>query len=80
MFEILLISIDIDKGDLPVEQGRKPKGLRVPGKPSESERKLHELTLLPFRSWCKHCIMAKGRHATSRKLKDRQPVIYAHSH
>ena len=26
VFEILLISIDIDKGDLPVEQGRKPKG------------------------------------------------------
>ena len=75
VFENLPLSMDIDEEDQPVEQGRKPKGLRVPGEPSESERKLHELTHLPFRSWCKHCIMAKGRHTASRKLKDRQPVI-----
>ena len=72
---ILPVSMDIDEGNQPVEQGRKPKGLRVRGEPSESERKLHEKTHLPFRAWCKHCIMAKGGHAASRKLKDRQPVI-----
>ena len=31
VFEILPVSMDIDEADQPVEQGRKPKGLRVPG-------------------------------------------------
>ena len=54
---------------------RVPKGLKVPGEPSSSERKQHELTHLPFRDWCPHCVKAKGRHGPAKKQIDRQPVI-----
>ena len=40
----------------------------VPVLPSEAEVEQHELTHLPFRSWCRHCVRAKGRrtHTMSR--------------
>ena len=33
----------------------------VPVLPSEAEVEQHELTHLPFRSWCRHCARAKGK-------------------
>ena len=41
----------------------KPKMLKIPGEPSESERRLHELTHLPYRDWCEHCVKSKGRES-----------------
>ena len=29
--------------------------------PSERERKLHEVTHLPFKRWCSFCVMGKSR-------------------
>ena len=48
----------------------KPRMLKVPGEPSESER----LTHLPYRDWCEHCVKSQGgkKHAIK---NDRQPVI-----
>ena len=51
------------------------RGLKVPGEPTLAERKQHELTHLPYRDWCPHCVKAKGRHGPSKKQSDRQPVI-----
>ena len=31
--------------------------------PSEAEVEQHELTHLPFRSWCRHCVRAKGKES-----------------
>ena len=31
--------------------------------PSEAEAEQHELTLLPFPSWCRHCVRAKGKES-----------------
>ena len=53
----------------------KPKMLKIPGDPSESERRLHELTHLPYRDWCEHCVKSKGRQSHAVKKNDRQPVI-----
>ena len=53
----------------------KPKMLKVPGEPSESERRLHELTHLPYRDWCDHGVRSKGRQSHAAKKNDRQPVI-----
>ena len=53
----------------------KPKMLKIPGEPSESERRLHELTHLPYRDWCEHCVQSKGRQSHAVKKNDRQPVI-----
>ena len=33
----------------------------VPVLPSEAEVEQHELTHVPFRSWCRHCVRAKGK-------------------
>ena len=33
-------------------------------RPSEQERIEHEMTHLPFRSWCRHCIRRCGSKAT----------------
>ena len=35
----------------------------VPVLPSEAEVEQHELTHLPFRSWCRHCARAKGKES-----------------
>ena len=53
----------------------KPKMLKIPCEPSESERRLHELTHLPYRDWCEHCVKSKGRQSHAVKKNDRQPAI-----
>ncbi|CAE7242687.1 unnamed protein product [Symbiodinium sp. CCMP2456] len=52
----------------------KPKGVKIPNEPSENERRLHELTHLPYRDWCEHCVRSKGRQNHAVKRNDRQPV------
>ena len=36
----------------------------VPVLPSKAEVEQHELILLPFRSWCRRCVRAKGKEST----------------
>ena len=31
-----------------------------PRQPSEEERRNHNLTHLPYRNWCEHCVKAEG--------------------
>jgi len=52
-----------------------PRQLSVPAEPTDQERKIHELTHLPFRSWCQLCVQGKARESHSKTLRDRQPVI-----
>ena len=33
--------------------------------PSEAEVEQHELTHLPFRSWCRHCVHDKGKEKST---------------
>ena len=54
---------------------RRPKGLPAPGEPTLTEPREHELTRLPFRSWCPTCVRAKSEQNHSRTLKTKQPVI-----
>ena len=37
-----------------------PRSLHVPKEPTAQERAEHELTHLPFRSWCKTCVVSKS--------------------
>ena len=53
-------------------EGRKPISMTVPEGPSNQEREEHELTHIPYRSWCEHCV--KGR-ARSRAHKRRDPEV-----
>ena len=41
--------------------------LQDPRKPTEEEVKEHELTHLPFRNWCKHCVAGKGTETPCRR-------------
>ena len=49
-------------------------------KPTQREREEHEATHVPFRDWCVHCMMGRGRthhHVAKQKSEDqsRRPVI-----
>ena len=45
---------------------RKPLKVADPKLPTQTEIDEHNLTHLPFRNWCKHCIRGKGRSADHR--------------
>ena len=40
---------------------REPRKLRDPLLPSPEEVRVHEMTHLPYRSWCAHCVRGKGK-------------------
>lgn len=62
-------------GEIFCEQGaRTPVKLRDPRKPSAEEVALHEMTHLPFRSWCSHCVRGRGRAADHRAVKEERGV------
>ena len=49
------------------EEGREPRIGAVPNMPSKAEREQHELTHTPYRSWCEHCVRARGRNRPHQK-------------
>ena len=58
-----------------VDAGRMPKGAVTPKEPTPQERELHELTHIPYRSWCPICVRAKARGTYHTQHYDRKPVI-----
>ena len=47
-----------------------------PREPTEEERREHNLTHLPFRSWCPHCVRGRGREADRRKYKEQAEGLH----
>ena len=41
------------------EEAMRVQMVPLPSQPTPEERRMHELTHLPFRSWCRHCMMGK---------------------
>ncbi|CAE7439381.1 RE2 [Symbiodinium natans] len=66
---------EVAEPDLFETSARRPRGLPAPSEPTLTERKEHELTHLPFRSWCPICVRAKSKQNHSRTLKTKQPVV-----
>ena len=63
------------EGVLEAEAGRRNVvKVQDPLLPSEEEVMRHELTHLPYRSWCSHCVREKGRAIDHRK-QNRDPKI-----
>ena len=54
---------------------RDTKTLHRSNEPTEQQRAIHNLTHLPYRSWCEHCVKAKSREKQSKRQTDKQPVI-----
>ena len=42
------------------DEGRTPKLIKVPVKPSKSEVEVHMTTHIPYRDWCPHCVRGRG--------------------
>ena len=42
------------------DEAKNAKTLKAPCEPTETERQLHNLTHLPYRNWCKHCVSGKS--------------------
>ena len=61
-----------EKQDYGQESVRTPK---VEEKPSEEEVEHHNVTHIPYRSWCRHCIRGKGKTRDHKRLKNRKRGI-----
>ena len=63
-------------------EGRRPRQLKETTGPTEKEVSEHNLTHLPFRTWCAHCVRGKAKNPPRRRSKKaegekRIPVISA---
>ena len=69
--EEVLMGVKGREGEQGAEECRERKAVRQhdPTEPSEEDMKAHELTHLPFRSWCRHCVMGRARDADCREVK-----------
>lgn len=54
--------------------------MKIPTAPTEAERQLHNLTHLPYRTWCNHCFKGKGKEQHHLKLASRSPTVQLDYH
>ena len=61
------------------EEARSARPATTPKTPTPEEYRIHRLTHLPYRSWCPHCVKAKKRNPSHRRIgkegKRNIPVI-----
>ena len=56
-----------------ITEGREVASRSSPKAPTEEERRTHCITHIPFRSWCPHCVAARGRNFPHlRKTEDKK--------
>jgi len=58
------------------EEKREVIKMADPRQPSEEERREHNLTHLPFRNWCPHCVRGRGREADHKKFKEQAEGLH----
>ena len=59
-------------------EDRGARTLAVPASVSEAEREHHDLTHLPYESWCSSCVRGRGREARHLRLESRAglPTVF----
>ena len=61
------------------EEAELPKTIQVDKRPSKEEVERHNVTHLPYRSWCRHCVRGKAKRRAHRKRMRKErggvPVI-----
>ena len=57
---------------------RRTKKLGDPVRPKDEEVKEHELTHLPFRNWCRHCVRGRGKEMPHEKSKEHGEMLEFH--
>ena len=50
------------------QEARAPKVLTSPIQPSKAERDMHRLIHVPFRAWCRECVLGRGRDRYHRRI------------
>ena len=51
------------------------KKILDPMRPTEKEVEQHNITHLPYRNWCPHCVRAKGKDADHRKAENGERIL-----
>jgi hypothetical protein len=58
---------EIEEDPYGEEEARVPVALRDPGQPTAQEIIEHNLTHVPYRSWCPDCVRGRGSHLSHKK-------------
>ena len=51
---------------------REVRRLVDPRLPTEEEKKFHDLTHIPYRNWCPHCVRGRGKDLDHRKVVEEE--------
>ena len=62
----ILKNVDGDEA----QEGQAPRLLRDPGQPSAQEKAAHACIHIPFRAWCRECVLGRGRDRQHRRIED----------
>ena len=57
---------------------RKTVKMVDPMMPNEEERREHEMTHVPYRSWCRHCVRGRGKEMNHKKSKGQPTMTEIH--
>ena len=63
-----------ERGDEEGEEARTSRGVKAPIKVSKQEREEHERTHMPYRGWCRYCVLGRGRKMAHQKEREEQGV------
>ena len=56
------------------QEGHAPKLLPDPGQPTAREKEIHDAIHVPFRAWCRECVLGRGRDRQHRRVDDESGV------
>ena len=56
------------------QEVQEPRIARSPREPTSAERQLHEVTHIPYRSWCRHCARVRGKDTYHMRIAGEQEV------
>ena len=58
----------------PEDLAARPRIARSPREPTSHERLVHDVTHIPMRTWCKHCMKGRSRDSRHVRLPEVQEV------
>ena len=64
------VEADVDDEEVAENGARKCVHVKDPCKPSEAEVREHELTHLPYRSWCRRCVRGRGKELPRKRSQE----------
>ena len=50
------------------QEARSPKVLTSPIQPTKAEHDIHRLIHVPFRAWCRECVLGRGRDRYHKRI------------